>query len=258
MANIYVYIRVSTQHQDYSRQMGEIKRYFAAHGLDFNNVTAVYEEKKSGGKSYNDRVFRSMMDVCKRGDFVYAASTDRIGRNWIDMVNLMAEAKERGIAIIACKNGLSLIDDSMATRLILSITAMMDEDERHRIKDRAISTAEMHRELVATQGGWTSKSGRFVTHPGNDAGYDMTAVQQAAAEAHRNAKNAWMNNSVAVKFVAIQIAKGYTLTRILQEFQAMERIDPSTYATRTGRPMNLGTLSDWAKWIKKHGLDLTA
>ena len=63
-------------------------------------------------------------------DIIYAASTDRIGCDFFDMMKLMKEAAKDGIEIIACKQNLSIARDDVATRIIVAITAIMDEDEK--------------------------------------------------------------------------------------------------------------------------------
>lgn len=77
--------------------------------------------------------FNSLLKKCKSGDIIYAASTDRIGRDFFDMMKLMKEAAKDGIEFIACKQNLSSARDVVSTRIVVAITAIMDEDEKKRI-----------------------------------------------------------------------------------------------------------------------------
>ena len=133
---INLYLRVSTEDQSFDQQMQDIKAYFAAHSLKMADVENIVDEHVSGGKSYEDRKFQQLLNKCKPGDYIYAASTDRLGRNFIDMMRLMEDAKKRGVIIVACKQNLSLDDDNSMAKIVLAVTAIMDEDERKRIKHR--------------------------------------------------------------------------------------------------------------------------
>ena len=110
----YAYIRVSTDKQSYDQQVQDIKAY----GIDLDTLDGITEE---------DRAFNSLLKKCKSGDIIYAASTDRIGCDFFDMMKLMKEAAKDGIEIIACKQNLSIARDDVATRIIVAITAIMDE-----------------------------------------------------------------------------------------------------------------------------------
>lgn len=123
----YAYIRVSTDRQSYDQQIQDIRAY----GIDLDTLDGITEEKMTSNKGYEDRAFNSLLKKCKSGDIIYAASTDRIGRDFFDMMKLMKEAAKDGIEIIACKQNLSIARDDVATRIIVAITAIMDEDEKN-------------------------------------------------------------------------------------------------------------------------------
>jgi hypothetical protein len=163
----------------------------------------------------------------------------------------MDDAKKRGVKIVACKQNLSLSDDSMVTKIILSIITLMDEDEKNRIQSRAKSTAEFHRQMLKEQGGWMSKSGRWVTSLGNEKGVKTDNATRASVEARRNSRDTWKNQSVAYQFVKMKVLAGWSSKDILEEFDRMAQIDPRTYCTRTGDKMSEGVLSRWRKEIKK-------
>ena len=76
---IKLYLRVSTQDQSFNQQMQDIKAYFNANRINMEDVADIVEEHVSGGKSYEDRQFQRLFNRCKPGDYIYAASTDRLG-----------------------------------------------------------------------------------------------------------------------------------------------------------------------------------
>ena len=213
---INLYLRVSTEDQSFDQQMQDIKAYFAAHSLKMADVENIVDEHVSGGKSYEDRKFQQLLNKCKPGDYIYAASTDRLGRNFIDMMRLMEDAKKRGVIIVACKQNLSLDDDNSMAKIVLAVTAIMDEDERKRIKHRTANKKAWQREQIAKQGYFIIENGpnagERCTYVGSPKLTDMSesrraalaATQEAAALANQEAKIRWAEQS-----------KGYAWVRTL-------------------------------------------
>ena len=151
----YIYLRVSTTKQDYSQQLQEIINY----GIDPASVDEIVEEKESGGKSYTERKLNDLIAKCQKGDVIYVASTDRVGRCFFDMVKLMMYCSERGITMIACKQRLSLSADDFASKVILNITALFDEDERLRIQRRTKNKKAWQRQQIEEKGYYIVEKG---------------------------------------------------------------------------------------------------
>lgn len=258
---INLYLRVSTTDQSFDQQMQDIKAYFVTHGLKIEDVANIIEEHVSGGKSYEDRKFRQLFMRCKPGDYIYAASTDRLGRNFIDMMRLMEEAKKRGVIIVACKQNISLDDSNSMAKIVLAVTTIMDEDERMRIKHRTANKKAWQREQIDKQGYFIIENGPNAglpcTYIGNPKKEDMSPAQlsalatslEAAVIAKRNAKALWYEQSKGFAWVRAQIAKGKTRNLIIEEFNELHATDPENYSTRDGKPMSKGTLSKWCRMI---------
>ncbi len=255
----YIYNRVSTQDQSFDQQMQDIKAYFAANRIDMGEVSDVVEEHVSGGKSYEDRKFQQLLNKCKPGDYIYAASTDRLGRNFIDMMRLMEDAKKRGVIIVACKQNLSLDDDNSMAKIVLAVTAIMDEDERKRIKHRTANKKAWQREQIAKQGYFIIENGpntgERCTYVGSPKLAYMSearlaalaATQEAAALANQEAKIRWAEQSKGYAWVRTQLAKGKSRALILEEFNELHAADPENYSTREGKPLSKGVLSKWCR-----------
>ena len=256
---INIYCRVSTQDQSFEQQMQDVKAYFGAHKIDMADVAEVVEEHVSGGKSYEDRKFKQLLNKCKTGDYIYAASTDRLGRNFIDMMRLMEDAKKRGVIIVACKQNLSLDEDNSMAKIVLAVTAIMDEDERKRIKHRTANKKAWQREQIEKYGGFIVENGPNAgerrTYVGNPKYEDMSdaqrsalaATQEAAALANQEAKIRWAENSKGYNWVRVQLAKGKSRALILEEFNELHAADPENYSTRGGKPLSAGVLSKWCR-----------
>ena len=222
---LFIYNRVSTLEQNYDQQMQDIKAYFAAHGLKMEDVAEIVAEHESGGKSYTDRKFQQLLNKCKPGDYIYAASTDRLGRNFIDMMRRMEDAKKRGVIIVAC----------------------------------TANKKAWQREQIAKQGYFIIENGpnagERCTYVGSPKLTDMSearqaalaATQEAAALANQEAKIRWSEQSKGYNWVRTQLAKGKSRALILEEFNELHTADPENYSTREGKPLSKGVLSKWCR-----------
>ena len=256
---IRIYLRVSTLEQGFDQQMQDIKAYFNANHINMDDVTDIVEEHVSGGKSYEDRKFQQLLNRSKPGDYIYAASTDRLGRNFIDMMRLMEDAKNRGVIIVACKQNLSLDDDNSMAKIVLAVTAIMDEDERKRIKHRTANKKAWQREQIAKRGYFIIENGPnagekcyYVGSPKKDDMSEarlaaLSKTQEAAAIANQEAKIRWAEQSRGYNWVRTQLAKGKSRALILEEFNEMHALDPENYSTREGKPLSKGVLSKWCR-----------
>lgn len=251
----YAYIRVSTDKQSYDQQIQDIKAY----GVDLDTLDGITEEKMTSNKGYEDRAFNSLLKKCKSGDIIYAASTDRIGRDFFDMMKLMKEAAKDGIEIIACKQNLSIARDDVATRIIVAITAIMDEDEKKRIQHRTANKKAWQKEQIAKQGYFIIENGpnagKICDYVGSPKVDNMSEAQkaalaqlgEAAAIANQEAKIRWAEQSKGYNWVRAQIAKGKPRALIIEEFNEMHMLDPENYSTRGGKPLTKGVLSKWCR-----------
>lgn len=243
----YAYIRVSTDKQSYDQQVQDIKAY----GIDLDTLDGITEEKMTSNKGYEDRAFNSLLKKCKSGDIIYAASTDRIGRDFFDMMKLMKEAAKDGIEIIACKQNLSIARDDVATRIIVAITAIMDEDEKKRIQHRTANKKAWQREQIAKHGYFIIENGpnagQKCDYVGSKKGHDTSAAREAAAANRLDAMILWREQSKGYNWVRTQLAKGKSRALILEEFNEMHTLDPENYSTREGKPLSKGVLSKWCR-----------
>lgn len=242
----YIYLRVSTRNQDYAQQLEDIKRY----GVDPKSVDGIVEEHESGGVSYEDRQLQTLLGKCKRGDTIYVGDTSRIGRSQMDMVRLMINAKEAGIGIVACKNGLRLDADDIGSRITLSVLAILDEDERMRIKHRAKNTVEAHRKEIEAKGYRVTKAGNIQTHIGNAPGTDMSAAIKSAIIARSQRAQRWREESPAYRWAMEQKACGKTAKQAYDELEKLMDVAPETFCKRSGGRISRSTFYDW--WREKN------
>ena len=224
----YIYLRVSTTKQDYTQQLQEIINY----GIDPASVDEIVEEKESGGKSYTERKLNDLIAKCQKGDVIYVASTDRVGRCFFDMVKLMMYCSERGITMIACKQRLSLSADDFASKVILNITALFDEDERLRIQRRTKNKKAWQRQQIEEKGYYIVEKGVHKGEPwywmGNKPGTDTSAARQQSIIAKK--QNALRRHQEPqFEWMRMQFLKGKSSRQIMEEFNELHKAQPDVF-----------------------------
>lgn len=237
----YLYCRVSTSGQTFAQQMQDIKAY----GINPEAVDGIVEEHESGGTSYVDRKLQQLLNRCKPGDTIYAASTDRLGRSFVDMVRLMEDAKRRGIIITACKQNLSLADDNSIGKMILAVYAIIDEDERRRIRHRVKNGVDVAMDELRRDGERITRRGTKQTHWGAKKGCDMSAANTASCKAKIDAAIQWKEQSEGYGWVMEKVAEGWPRKTIIEEFNKLHKRGVKGFCTRTGKPLSQSRLSLW-------------
>ena len=126
------YLRVSTSDQDLDKNRADILAL--ANEKRLGNVDWV-EEKVSGVKDWRKRRLGEVFGTLKTGDAVIVSELSRLGRSTLQILEIMKEAKERGIAVHAVKGAWSL-NGSMESKIVLTMLAMIAEIERDLISER--------------------------------------------------------------------------------------------------------------------------
>lgn len=133
--NVYGYVRVSTDHQDYARQIEAMVRL----GVAEENI---FKDKKSG-KDFERDEFRRLMELLEPEDLLVVMALDRFGRN-------MAEIKEQWLWITQYRRTSIVVIDqpilnttlgmhglgTFVSELILAVFSLMAELERDLINKR--------------------------------------------------------------------------------------------------------------------------
>lgn len=133
--NVYGYVRVSTDHQDYARQIEAMVRL----GVEERNI---FKDKKSG-KDFERDEFRRLMELLEPEDLLVVMALDRFGRN-------MAEIKEQWLWITQYRRTSIVVIDqpilntklgmhglgTFVSELILAVFSLMAELERDLINKR--------------------------------------------------------------------------------------------------------------------------
>ena len=132
MNRVIGYLRVSTQEQDLEKNKSDILRL--ANERQLFNVEWI-EEKVSGTKDWKKRKLGEEFSKLQRGDAVIVSELSRLGRSTLQILEIMQQAKERGIAVHAVKGGW-VLNGSMESKIVLTMLAMVAEIERDLISER--------------------------------------------------------------------------------------------------------------------------
>jgi DNA invertase Pin-like site-specific DNA recombinase len=126
------YLRVSTADQDLKKNRADILQYANEHKL--GNVDFV-EETVSGKVSWRTRKIKDVIDTLDEGDWLITPELSRLGRSMLEIMEIISEAKQKGINIFAIKNNWNL-NGSIESKILLMVFAMASEIEKDLISSR--------------------------------------------------------------------------------------------------------------------------
>ena len=132
---LYGYVRVSSMEQNEMRQLVALENV----GVVKRNI---YVDKQSG-KDFERPRYKKLVKKLKPGDLLYVLSIDRLGRNYVDILEQWRLlTKEKGIDIVVLdmplldtRNGKDLLGTFIAD-LVLQILSFVAQTEREHIRER--------------------------------------------------------------------------------------------------------------------------
>ena len=158
-AKVALYCRVSTSNKDQTteNQLRELHSY--CDRMDYQ-VTKIYEDEISGAKTREKRP--AYNELCKdaflkKFDLVIAWDVSRFGRSLKEFVSFLADMDEKGIGVVAVKNGL---DTSSSTgKMMMKMIGVMEEWNREMLVERTKSG------LARTVANGTKLGRKKITNP---------------------------------------------------------------------------------------------
>ena len=135
-AKVALYCRVSTSTKDQTteNQRMELESYCDRMGYE---VVKVYEDEVSGAKTREKR--RAYNQMCKdaflkKFDTIIGWDVSRFGRSMKEFVSFLSDMDEKGIGVIAVKNGLDT--NSSSGRMMMKLIGVLEEWNREMLVDR--------------------------------------------------------------------------------------------------------------------------
>ena len=143
MKKICIYARVSTQSQDYQRQLSELREYATRMNYE---VVKEFCEKISGTKAVAERqALTELLDyaAANRIDKVLVYECSRISRRAIDFLQVIEQLTQMKVSVYILQNGLETLmaDGSVnpIAQLVLGIIGQFNSMERSLIRSRMSS-----------------------------------------------------------------------------------------------------------------------
>lgn len=169
--NVVLLCRVSTNHQDYNRQINELTEFCDKQGW---NVCKVFANKISGAKTIEERTeIQDMITYVRAHDIdkVVVLEISRLGRNTLEALKVIQMLNEEGICLYVKNYNLETIVNgktnpvaSLICTILLEIASM----ERLTIVERMTSGRNQYIAKCKAEG---KKMGRPETYKKSDDAY---------------------------------------------------------------------------------------
>ena len=147
--NTVIYTRVSTNVQDYQRQIEELQQFASSHDW---NVLQVFSEKVSGVKKNEERQELSkMLDYINNNqvDKVLVWELSRLGRNTLEVLKSIDVLNSMGVSLFIKNYGIETLDaegkPNVMAQFLVTILAEVARMERSTIKERMNSGYKKYR-----------------------------------------------------------------------------------------------------------------
>ena len=152
MKKVVIYTRVSTQGQEYERQLAELRDYAARMNYE---VVEEFSEKVSGAKRVEER--EALMRLLRyveenKVDKVLIYECSRLSRRAIDFLTVIEHLSSLKVSVYILQNGLeTLMEDGSVNpiaSLVLGIIGQFNSMERSLIRSRMESGYKHYREVL--------------------------------------------------------------------------------------------------------------
>ena len=150
MKKVVIYTRVSTQGQEYERQLAELRDYAARMNYE---VVEEFSEKVSGAKRVEEReALMSLLSYVEahKVDKVLIYECSRLSRRAIDFLTVIEHLSSLKVSVYILQNGLeTLMEDGSVNpiaSLVLGIIGQFNSLERSLIRSRMASGYKHYRQ----------------------------------------------------------------------------------------------------------------
>jgi DNA invertase Pin-like site-specific DNA recombinase len=140
---VCIYARVSTQSQDYERQLSELREYASRMNYE---VVKEFSEKISGAKSVAERqALTELLDYAanNRIDKVLVYECSRISRRAIDFLQVIDQLTQMKVSVYILQNGLETLNADKSVnslcQMVLGIIGQFNAVERSLLRSRMAS-----------------------------------------------------------------------------------------------------------------------
>lgn len=147
--NVVIYSRVSTEEQEYQRQIDDLQKYAASQNW---NVLKTLEEKESGLKAATDRPqLNELLEMIKEGKIqkVLVTELTRLGRSQSDIFKSIDILTSNCVSLYLHNLNFETLDrnckPTMQGKIFISMLSMFAEMELFQLRERMASGYKRHR-----------------------------------------------------------------------------------------------------------------
>jgi len=133
MSKYLAYIRVSTDKQSLQNQKHKILEYAYNHKIKIDDFVEIEISSK---KNQKDRLIDEVFKNLNKGDTLIATELSRLGRNMLEILNLIDRFNKSDIKLIFVNQPELSTADNALSKLLLSIYSYFAETEREIISER--------------------------------------------------------------------------------------------------------------------------
>lgn len=162
---IYAYLRVSTHGQDTKSQKMDVLTYAQTNKLIIDDFIEI---EMSSSKSQQARKIDSLKSKLKKDDTLIVAELSRLGRNMLEILNLVNELNKKGVKIIFTRQP-ELSTEGSFRDLLLAVYSYFAQAERELMAERTKAGLARAREKGKVIGRPKGKLGvsKYDEHRGN-------------------------------------------------------------------------------------------
>lgn len=224
-----IYVRVSSDLQDYERQILELKQIAEEKKLSISK-DGVFEDKLSGYKDeYEREGLKSLMNYCLKNSIkkVLIWELSRLARKQLVLLQLVEFFEKNNINVYFKKQGLWLLNDSGkkddTVGMMISVMGWYGEYEAQLMKDRFISQKKLNESLGKYNGGKIpfgyklDENNKYIINEDKIAGLEVSE-----ADIVREVFDLYEKGYVCSKICMICRSKGYP--RIVTITHALARL----------------------------------
>jgi DNA invertase Pin-like site-specific DNA recombinase len=162
---LHAYLRVSTDAQDEKSQTQIIAEWSAKTG---RTVGFFHSDTASGSVPWEKRQIGAVLAGLEPGDGIIVSEISRIARSQLGVLSFLQAAQLAGVEVIAVRSGIAL-DNSMSSKIVISILALAGEIERDLIRERTKAALAARKQAGLPLGRPRgSRSVSILAHKGED------------------------------------------------------------------------------------------
>lgn len=230
----YLYLRVSSEAQDFTQQMQCITDYLSRINETAELLQVV--EKVSGSVKHTERKLNELLKQCDKGSTIYISELSRLGRNMSDLFQIITEASEREITIVQAKDGTIIENKSIGGKALLFALSLAAEIELNNIRQRTKAGLDArkanHKEIGGTNNLWGSKKGN------TDRTKAISEASQASAQSRREKARLNPANKAFWEFIELWEAKYGRITTNTNFQPIADELNKRGKVTSSGLPFD--------------------